>query len=122
VSSIDLQAESFQHALEMPLISPDPFTAVFIRAPVMHSILPNAKPPVEVVATVPFECLPVPVDRFAARDGTTVIPAVPLGKDANICMARQGGLFISSFHPELGGDNRVHEWFVKTMVIPNSEA
>lgn len=32
-------------------------------------------------------------------------------------MSRQGGLVISSFHPELTGDNRVHEWFVRELVV-----
>lgn len=32
-------------------------------------------------------------------------------------MARQGGLLVTSFHPELTDDNRVHEWWVKEMVV-----
>ncbi|GAA0933071.1 pyridoxal 5'-phosphate synthase glutaminase subunit PdxT [Nonomuraea longicatena] len=57
--------------------------AVFIRAPWVESVGPE----VEVLATAP------PGDRIVA--------------------VRQGPLLATSFHPELTGDTRVHEYFVQ---------
>ncbi|HDP69765.1 MAG TPA: pyridoxal 5'-phosphate synthase glutaminase subunit PdxT [Actinobacteria bacterium] len=30
-----------------------------------------------------------------------------------IVMAREGGLLVTAFHPELTGDNRIHDYFIK---------
>ncbi|KAL8276323.1 hypothetical protein RQP46_011289 [Phenoliferia psychrophenolica] len=101
------QAESFRHPLELSILpSATPFEAIFIRAPILHSILPPVKSdinaPVEVIARVPLSKLP------ACPKGSE-----PLGPDADVVMARQGNLVLSSFHPELGGDTRVHEWWIR---------
>ena len=34
---------------------------------------------------------------------------------------RQGGLFATSFHPELTGDNRIHRFFIETVARPALE-
>lgn len=44
-----------------------------------------------------------------------------LGPDADVVMLRQGGLLATSFHPELTGDSRVHEWWVRDMVMGREE-
>ncbi|MET0953801.1 MAG: pyridoxal 5'-phosphate synthase glutaminase subunit PdxT [Aeromicrobium sp.] len=62
-----------------------PVHAVFIRAPWVESTGPE----VEVLATVPSG------------------PAA-----GRIVAVRQGNLMATSFHPEVGGDDRIHRYFV----------
>ncbi|GAC68840.1 pyridoxal 5'-phosphate synthase glutaminase subunit PdxT [Gordonia soli] len=85
------QVQSFETDLEVTGITdrPDaggPMRAVFIRAPWVESVAPD----VEVLATVP--------------DG----PAA-----GRIVAVRQGDVVATSFHPEVTGDRRVHEYFVE---------
>jgi 5'-phosphate synthase pdxT subunit len=81
------QVDSFE--CELPVIGVDggPVHAVFIRAPWVESVGEG----VEVLAEVP------------AADGP----------DSRIVAVRQGHLLATSFHPELTGDHRVHEYFVR---------
>lgn len=82
------QVESFETDLEFAGITDVdgvPMRAVFIRAPWVESVAPD----VEVLATVP--------------DG----PA-----EGRIVAVRQGHVLATSFHPEVTGDRRVHEYFV----------
>lgn len=79
------QVDSFETDLEFAGISGDPVRAVFIRAPWVERIGPD----VEVLAEVP--------------EG----PAA-----GRIVAVRQGAVMATSFHPEVTGDNRVHELFV----------
>lgn len=101
-----IQAESFQHALELPFLFTS-FPAIFIRAPVIHTLLPSASPPLEVLARLPANRVPKQVPGQAE-----------VGPDADAVMVRQGSLVISSFHPELTADGRVHEWWVREVVLP----
>ncbi|ACY21543.1 SNO glutamine amidotransferase [Gordonia bronchialis DSM 43247] len=86
------QVESFETDLEFAGITDiddaDPMRAVFIRAPWVESVSPD----VEVLARVPSG------------------PAA-----GRIVAVRQGDVLATSFHPEVTGDRRVHEYFV-TMV------
>ena len=45
----------------------------------------------------------------AVKDGVEVLAEV----DGNIVAARQGKQLVTSFHPELNGDTRIHEYFLK---------
>jgi len=36
-----------------------------------------------------------------------------------VVAVRQGPIFGTAFHPELTRDNRLHEWWVKEVVIPS---
>lgn len=63
----------------------DPVHAVFIRAPWVE----DAGPDVEVLATIP-------AGEAAGR----------------IVAVRQGSLMATSFHPEVGSDDRIHRYFV----------
>ncbi|KDN86788.1 pyridoxal 5'-phosphate synthase glutaminase subunit PdxT [Kitasatospora cheerisanensis] len=81
------QNESFETAIPFAGMAGDPVTGVFIRAPWVESVGAG----VEVLAEVP------------AADGP----------DARIVAVRQGNLLATSFHPELTGDHRVHEYFVR---------
>lgn len=123
-----IQGESFSHPLEIAHLSnPEiPFDGIFIRAPVLHSLLPSSadSPPLEILARVPREILPipkVPIENGAAvmvpTNGDARAPT-ELGPDADIVMVKQGGLLVTSFHPELTGDQRIHEYWVTKMCTP----
>jgi len=80
------QVASFEADLDMPVLGHDPVHAVFIRAPWVESVGAS----VEVLGRV--------------SSG----PA-----EGRIVAVRQGHLLATSFHPELTGDVRVHEYFVE---------
>lgn len=84
------QVESFETDLDFAGITDRPgarrMRAVFIRAPWVESVSPD----VEVLARVP--------------EG----PA-----QGRIVAVRQGKVLATSFHPEVTGDRRVHEYFVE---------
>lgn len=80
------QVDSFEADIEVPVLGPRPLHAVFIRAPWVE----EASESVEVLG------------RIAAGPAAGRIVAV-----------RQGHLLATSFHPELTGDPRVHEYFVE---------
>jgi 5'-phosphate synthase pdxT subunit len=70
-----------------------PVHAVFIRAPWVEEVGPG----VEVLARIP-------------QDEAPGIPAAAAGR---IVAVQQGSLLATSFHPEISGDARVHELFVR---------
>ena len=82
------QVESFEGDLDFAGVPGAPVHAVFIRAPWVE----DAGPGVEVLARV---------------EGG---PAA-----GRIVAVRQGSLMATSFHPEVTGDGRVHELFVRTV-------
>lgn len=84
------QVDSFEEDLDMTGVEGGPVRAVFIRAPWVE----RTGPGVEVLATVP-------TGRAAGR-------AVAV---------RQGAVFATSFHPEVGGDLRVHRLFVDAVRV-----
>jgi pyridoxal 5'-phosphate synthase pdxT subunit len=79
------QVDSFETDLEVQGLD-EPFHAVFIRAPVVERVGPG----VEVLATV---------------SGTDGIERPVL--------CRQGSVLVAAFHPELSGDARLHEEFLR---------
>lgn len=79
------QTDSFEADLDAGWPTGEPFRAVFIRAPEVVSCGPD----VEVLAAV------------GRPDGAEHVVAV-----------RQGNLLATAFHPEMGGDPRVHAAFV----------
>jgi 5'-phosphate synthase pdxT subunit len=81
------QIDSFEANLDIPYLNngrPQPFPAVFIRAPRLVS--GDEKAGVEIIARL--------------EDGTAVA-------------ARQGHWLVTSFHPELTNDPRLHEYFLE---------
>lgn len=84
------QVDSFEEDLDIRDVPGGPVHAVFIRAPWVESAADH----VEVLATVPQS----PSAGIAA------------GK---IVAVRQGRVLATAFHPELTGDGRVHELFVR---------
>ncbi|GAA5853825.1 hypothetical protein JCM9279_001678 [Rhodotorula babjevae] len=113
------QLQSFSLGVSLPFLStPDPLLATFIRAPILHSLLPQAtdappSPPVEVLARIPRELVPAPKRALAATGAQA-----ELGPEADAVMYRQGDLLACSWHPELNkGDARVHEWWLRELVL-----
>jgi 5'-phosphate synthase pdxT subunit len=82
------QVDSFEAAVAIPVLGPDPFPAVFIRAPVIQQVGPE----VEVLARLPSSA--------GGANG------------ANIVAARQDHLLATTFHPELTDDTRLHRYFL----------
>ena len=80
------QVDSFEGDLSMPVLGDVAVHAVFIRAPWVETVGEQ----VEVLGTV------------------ATGPAA-----GRIVAVRQGDLLATSFHPELTGDTRVHEYFVE---------
>jgi 5'-phosphate synthase pdxT subunit len=79
------QIDSFEADLTMPALNGPPVHAVFIRAPWVESV----------------------------GDGVEVLGRVESGPAAGrIVAVRQGSVLATSFHPELTGDHRIHEYFV----------
>ena len=84
------QVDSFEADLDVGPLGPEPFHAVFIRAPKITRVGPG----VEVLARL--------------GDGR----AEASGREATIVAARQGTLLATSFHPELTHDARFHRYFL----------
>ena len=80
------QVACFEGDVHLDGIGADPIHGVFIRAPWVEEVSDD----VEVLARV--------------EDG----PA-----EGRIVAVRQGSLLATSFHPEMTGDGRVHELFVR---------
>lgn len=79
------QVDSFEETVHVHRIGGPPFQAVFIRAPWVESVGP----------------------------GVQVLARVEAGPAAGrIVAVRQGNLLATSFHPEVTGDLRVHDYFV----------
>lgn len=101
------QRESFERVLEFPDpaptdrpgLGPDPFTAVFIRAPWAE----RAGAGVQVLATV---------HAAAAPDRTGPEGPAP-DEAARIVAVRTQHLLATSFHPEVTGERRIHELFLR---------
>ncbi|WWC85930.1 pyridoxal 5'-phosphate synthase, glutaminase subunit Pdx2 [Kwoniella dendrophila CBS 6074] len=106
------QLESFEAQLSIPALSnpSQPFNAIFIRAPAVHSLSPELKDKVEVIAQLPEESCP----HLPPSDS-------PLGEpnpeDLSKIWLKKGKKMVTSFHPELSGDVRIHEFFVEKCVL-----
>ena len=89
------QQASFECDLEVDGLEDGPVHAVFIRAPVVE----RAGSGVEVLARLPAG----PSTPGAGPDPDRTAPV----------LCRQGPVLVSSFHPELTGDRRLHQLFVE---------
>lgn len=133
------QVNSFEASISIPAIGDEPFTGVFIRAPVVEALLPDAgtasmpagiqvsaaqksqdgaRPPIEILGLLSDDAMPTgPVSAPLAWTANHSRPATPvLGmrpqNDAQIVALRQGNALVTSFHPELTADTRLHAYFV----------
>ena len=79
------QVDSFEQELIIPEIDSEPFNAIFIRAPWIEKIGADVKSLAEIKS---------------------------LGGLEHSVLARSKNVLVSSFHPELTGDLRVHRYFI----------
>jgi 5'-phosphate synthase pdxT subunit len=91
------QVDSFEGEVEFRDLD-DPVHAVFIRAPWVEAVGEG----VEVLAKIP--------------DDPALGPAA-----GRIVAVRQGPLMATSFHPEVGGDSRIHRVFVDLVTSYSSQ-
>ena len=82
------QRASFEADLSVPALGPEPFHAIFIRGPIVESVGPQ----VEVLARLDEPLQPGNYDIVAVR---------------------QGNLLGTAFHPEVTGDTRFHDYFLR---------
>ncbi|KXJ89176.1 class I glutamine amidotransferase-like protein [Microdochium bolleyi] len=125
------QIESFVTDLKLPFLNTDgaceepPFPAVFIRAPVVESLLfdmstlkqvsgeTKALPDVEILAVLPGRHANNEKKAILQRDGgLDENVSVPNEGPGDIVALRQGNVFGMSFHPELTEDVRIHMWWL----------
>ena len=78
------QVDSYEEDLDIEGLQGGPFHAVFIRAPWVESV----------------------------GEGVEVIARAGNSADGPIVAVRRGNVMATSFHPEVGGDDRVHALFV----------
>ncbi|KAJ7031172.1 PdxT/SNO family [Mycena alexandri] len=102
------QVESFEAPLDVTgLQDPSvPFTGIFIRAPVVLALEPDA--PIQVIARLAPHLLPEPAED--ENDPRTVVAL------------RQGLHLLTTFHPELTQDDRFHDYFARKCVFPTVPA
>lgn len=91
------QVDSFETDVDIAGLNA-PFPAVFIRAPWVESV--GAQVDVLARVTLPHR-------------GVPAVPPGTAGGADTIVAVRQGPLVATSFHPELTGDARFHEMFVR---------
>ncbi|GFZ51815.1 hypothetical protein JCM24511_09583 [Saitozyma sp. JCM 24511] len=70
----------------------------------------DSSPPLEVLAALPPELCPPPPP-------SDPIMGDPNPADLGKVMVRKGRKMVTSFHPELSGDARIHEFWVNTCVL-----
>ncbi|KAF8543005.1 class I glutamine amidotransferase-like protein [Trichophaea hybrida] len=141
------QVESFSAPLKLGFLGEgeEPFVGVFIRAPVVETLLPALRgdPEAEEVHA-PSKKPRGDVERHFVDEGRVevlaelrrgVLPKVGLDKadrpsegvkdserareragDARVVAVRQGNVVGTSFHPELTGDVRMHRWWLERVV------
>jgi len=86
------QVDSFEQELLIPEIDNKPFNAIFIRAPWIEKLGTEVKSLAEIKSTGGLE---------------------------HSVLARSKNVLVSSFHPELTGDLRVHRYFIDKICCIN---
>ncbi|ATZ58495.1 hypothetical protein BCIN_16g02630 [Botrytis cinerea B05.10] len=157
------QVESFSANLDLPFLSslsstssdldptstsltaqeteekPAPFSAIFIRAPIVEKLLPHVPgaqisestlDSTVIAPSVPIDSksipnpdtiLSAPVEILATLPGRTTHSNPEIQESLNseagdIVAVRQANVFGTSFHPELTGDARIHAWWLEQVV------
>jgi pyridoxal 5'-phosphate synthase pdxT subunit len=88
------QKASFESYIDVPCLADngsknETFHAVFIRAPLILSHSPEV----------------------------TVLAKLDQSENENVIMARQNNMLVSTFHPELTGDLRIHQYFLSMIDV-----
>jgi len=115
------QLESFEAELNVVGLrdSNQPFTGIFIRAPVILALTAlndDTRPPVVVLARLPSSLVPSITSQKGFQDPD---PQLDLhsADSRTIVALRQGRHLLTTFHPELTRDDRFHEYFVTECVL-----
>jgi len=102
------QVDSFEADLEFAGLDA-PVHAIFIRAPWVEEVGEG----IEVLARVPEESGHDPAAGGAVGGAVRgAVGGAAGGAAGRIVAVRQGPLMATSFHPEVGGDTRIHRVFV----------
>ncbi len=133
------QVDSFEESVVVEGMVGPPLSAVFIRAPWVEQMGPQARPLARIVTaparmdtasarmvTAPARMDTAPARSATATAGIVTAPArsatagsltAPVGAAdgrppaGRVVAVRQGRLLATSFHPELTDDRRLHEYF-----------
>ncbi|RMZ75800.1 hypothetical protein DV738_g5295, partial [Chaetothyriales sp. CBS 135597] len=99
------QVQSFKAELDLPFLAQSttrqPFPGVFIRAPVVEKVLPQAEGKHAAMSS--------PVEIMGVLPGTG-------DAEATIIAVKQGNVFGTSFHPEMTSDVRIHAWWLEQVI------
>ena len=125
--SADLPANASEPPLPK-LADAEPALRIVVAPPLYDTSDPvssaRQRPPIEILATLPEPVTPPkspsnqPVAKHVAqRDSRLDIPGRP-DHDSQIVALRQGSILMTSFHPELTPDTRLHNFFVTKVVAP----
>ncbi len=118
------QVDSFEADLDMPALGPEPFHAVFIRAPVIEDAPSGSGAPKAAPSgggapkAAPSgggapKAAPSGSGAPKAAAHVEVLARLPGGVPPGAAVAaRQGRLVGVAFHPELVADNRLHRYFL----------
>ena len=108
------QIASFETMLDIKPLS-SPFPAIFIRAPVVEEIYQQLG--ADDTATEKDSDTKGKEDKVEVCSKLEVHSEV--GQQDLIVAVRKGNIFGTAFHPELTKDNRLHEWWIKEVVLPS---
>lgn len=109
------QIASFETQLDIKPLS-QPFPAIFIRAPVVEEIY-TIPPYPKLTNGLGGEGKAEDEDEEFEVFSTLEVHSETGQKDLVVAV-RKGPILGTAFHPELTTDNRLHEWWVKEVVIP----
>lgn len=108
------QIASFETMLDIKPLS-SPFPAIFIRAPVVEEIYQQLAAE-DIIAEQ--DCA-----TKGREDEVEVCSKLEVHSEAGqqdlIVAVRKGNIFGTAFHPELTKDNRLHEWWIREVVLPS---
>lgn len=138
---------SFETGIHIAALGEEPFPGVFIRAPIVQSLLLQAghvkhasagdkvaeapttssdapRLPITILGSLAPDAVPADADADVVdlwepddrRAPTQVIGDRP-PSDTHIVALRQGKLLVTSFHPELTPDTRLHAYFVDKVIL-----
>ena len=142
------QTESFETDLNLDFLremdafhedgkEAQPFTGIFIRAPIVDSILPVGRgqqvgearredtvvaPSKDPAGEAAEKVAGKPVEIMALLPGRKARADLALGYEVtdneagDIVAVKQGNVFGTSFHPELTQDARIHVWWLKQVL------
>ncbi|KAI5306613.1 hypothetical protein KEM56_000081 [Ascosphaera pollenicola] len=133
------QTDSFVTDLPLPFLSDkadeQTFTAVFIRAPVVETVLPHKEGVQteeehnEGLIVAPSRQAADEAAKSAMSESVAVLARLTQHKSegqgqeegssdapGEIVAVKQGNVFGTSFHPELTDDSRIHMWWLKDVL------